>query len=134
MFRVFTNENGFELRKIVLSEARFPSIELTSHRKAYEVTDPAMVRGRVGLISRGLVMMMVEAEKTIDVPLFTHFPLQSDYLALWNQEKAQSLHKDTKKVLRSVWRNIPFFLRARIIGYLEKRRFSFSNTQFYKGL
>ena len=134
MFRVFSNENGFELRKIVLFEALFPSVELTPHRKAYEVADPVMVRGRVGLISKGPVMMIVEAKKIIDVPLFTHFPLQSDYLALWNQEKAQSLPTDTKKVLRSVWRNMPFSIRTRIQGYIEKRRFSLSNRQFYKSL
>ena len=78
--------------------------------------------------------MMLEAKKTTDVPLFTHFPLQSDYVARWEQEEAQTLDKGTKKVLRSIWRNVPFFLRARIQGYREKRRFSFSNTQFYKSL
>ena len=133
MFRVFSNENGFELRRIVLFEALFPSVELTPHRKAYEVTDPVMVRGRVGLISKRPVMMIVEAKKIIDVPLFTHFPLQSDYVALWNQERGQNshTHTGTKKVLKSVWRNMPFFLRTRIQGYIEKRRFSFSNTHIY---
>jgi SAM-dependent methyltransferase len=132
MFRVFTGENGFELRKIVLFEALFPSVELTSHRKAYEVIDPDIVRGRVGLLSKGPVMMMVEAKKIGDVPLFTHFPLQSDYLELWNQQKAQAVQKDAKRMLRSVWRSVPYVLRARVQGYSEKRRFSFSNTEFYR--
>ena len=134
MFRVFTSENGFELRKIILFEAVFPSVELTSHRKAYQVTDPDVVRSRVGLLSKVPVMMMVEATKISDVPLFTRFPLQSDYLELWRQEKTQTLHNGRKKLLRSVWQSVPYVLRARVQGYAEKKRFSFSNRQFYRSI
>ena len=134
MFRVFTSDNGFELRKIILFEAVFPSVELTSHRKAYQVTDPDVVRSRVGLLSKVPVMMMVEATKISDVPLFTRFPLQRDYLELWRQEKTQTLHNGRKKLLRSVWQSVPYVLRARVQGYAEKKRFSFSNRQFYRSI
>ena len=134
MFRVFTKENGFELRRIVLFEAEFPGIELTSHQKAYEVTDPNQVQSRVGIISRSTVTMIVEAKKTSDVPLFTNVPLQSDYVTKWNQDEAQPQQSGVKKVLRSVLESLPLFLQARIAGYRQKRIFSFSNNRFYKRL
>lgn len=134
MFRIFTEENGFELQRIVLFEADFPSIELTPHRKAYEVTDPEQVGNRVGIISKNTVTMIVEAKKTSDVPLFANVPLQSDYVTVWNRVEAQPQRSNAKKVLKSVFESLPPFLRTRINGYRQKRKFSFSNKQFYKKL
>jgi len=133
MFRIFTPENGFALRRIILFEAPFPSVELTANCNAYEVTDPAYVRSRVGLLSRGPVMMMVEAWKTNDTSVFTHPPLQSDYVTLWNRARTLS-STGIKKALKPVFKRLPFFLQARINGYREKKLFSFSNAQFYKRL
>jgi hypothetical protein len=134
MFRVFTKENGFELQRIVLYESQFPSIELTSHRKAYEVIDPEQVRSRVGIISKNTVTMIVEAKKISDAPLFTNVPLQSDYVTTWNQGEAQPQQSGVKKMIRNVFESLPHFLRSRIEGYRQKRIFSFSNKRFYKEL
>ncbi len=134
MFRVFTKENGFELQRLVLFEAEFPSIELTSHRKAYEVTDPEQVRSRVGIISKSAVTMIVEAKKISSVQLFAKAPLQSDYVTIWNQKNAQFEQSVVKKALKNVFEKLPPFLRARINGYRQKRMFSFSNERFYKKL
>lgn len=134
MFRIFTRENGFELNRIVMFEAKFPGIELTSNRKAYEVTDPEKVRKRVGIMSKGAVTMMVEAKKVSDAALFANVPLQSDYVTLWNEGETGSSARGVKKILKRIFETLPFFLRTRIIGYREKRSFSFSNTQFYKKL
>ena len=43
MYRVFSEANGFKVRRVVLVEGVYPSFELTSNRKAYEVRDPAAV-------------------------------------------------------------------------------------------
>lgn len=134
MFRIFTEENGFELNRIILFEAKFPGIELTFNRKAFEVTDPEKVRGRVGLMSKGAVTMMVEAKKVSDAALFANIPLQSDYAALWNGGETRHPPSGVKKILKRIFENLPFFLQTKIIGYREKRNFSFSNTRFYKKL
>jgi len=134
MFRIFAPENGFALRRIILFEALFPSVELTSNRNVYEVTDPAQVRSRVGLVSRGPVMMMVEAQKTSDTSVFAHSLLQSDYVSLWNQERTLSSYTGIKKGLKQVFKRLPFSLQARIKGYRETKLFSFANARFYKKL
>ena len=52
MFRIFTPDNGFELKRVMLAEARFPGTELASARGVYEVADPARFGSRVELFSR----------------------------------------------------------------------------------
>lgn len=132
MFRIFTEENGFELSKIILFEAMFPSIELTPNRNVYEVFDPKEVQGRVGLVSKKPVIMIVEAKKNQDNPLFHNYPQQSDYVVLWDTEKPQSVATGMKRRLKKVINWLPFFLRARIMGFQQKKKFSLSNTRFYK--
>lgn len=134
MFRIFTEENGFRLNRTVMFEAEFPGIELTSNRTAYEVADPEKVRSRVGIMSKGAVTMMVEAKKISDATLFARTPLQSDYVAMWNQGETQDQPAGAKKILKKIFEKLPFILRTRIIGYREKRKFSFSNKEFYKKL
>jgi hypothetical protein len=132
MFRVFADENGFKLKRLLLFEAGFPSIELTSNVKAYEVADPVNVQSRVGLMSTKPVMMMVEAKKIAEVPLFTRAPLQSDYVSQWKQSEARPQHTGIGRIGRSVLARLPFFVRARLRGYIQTRHYSFSNTRFYK--
>jgi hypothetical protein len=148
MFRVFNRENGFELRRVVMLECRFPSVELAPVRRAYEVTDPAAVRQRVGLVSKGPVMMMVEAKKVADASPFASMPQQSDYVALWRQGPdapdapggaAAAVPPTVRGRLRAsvgrvLHRYLPeSFWRLRD-GYFQKRLFSFSNYRFYKRL
>lgn len=134
MFRIFTEENGFELDRIVMFEAKFPGIQLTSNRKAYEVTDPEKARSRVGIMSKGAVTMMIEAKKISDADLFARVPLQSDYVELWNEGETNHQPTGAKRILKGIFENLPFFLRTKIIGYRQKRDFSFSNRRFYKKL
>ena len=134
MFRVFTRENGFTLRRVTLVQAAYPSVERTPNRSVYEVTDPENARSRVGLVSRRPVIMMMEATKTDDRPLFTSPPLQSDYATRWEQGKTQSSQTRIRRMLGSLVNRLPAFLRARIMGYREMRRYSFSNRRFYRRL
>ena len=131
MFRIFSDLNGFKLGKVVLLETVYPSIELTSNRNAYVATDPAIVRKRVGLITKKPVMMIVEAKKLFDAPLFSRSPLQSDYLSLWKQHEEQTIHTGIRNVMRIIYNNLPLVFRTRIQGYREKKRFSLSNSEFY---
>src|ERR1035437_5746216 len=72
MYRIFTAENGFQLRTVSLLEATFPDVSLTPIRRVFRVLDPAVVKGRVGLRCARPVMMTIEATKTASVPLFVN--------------------------------------------------------------
>lgn len=76
-FRIFTAENGFVMRKMVIFECR------KTDAPFYEVKDPAVIGTRVQLNSAKPVMLAVLARKTAGVPLFVRPPQQSDYAAEW---------------------------------------------------
>ncbi len=146
IFRVFSRENGFDLHKVILYQSRYPSTELIATGRAYEVVDPVTVHSRVGLLSKRPVVMIAEAKKIEQVALFTEFPLQSDYVELWKHSEAKRRHvqigdfsSESLKLrgitkARELLRRLPLWLRARAIGFHEKRTYSFSNRRFYKRL
>jgi hypothetical protein len=70
MFRIFSEENGFEMINLHLLEAQFPSVELTKNGKLFKVKDPAKVNDRVSFMNKKPVMMMVEAKKISEVTNF----------------------------------------------------------------
>ena len=115
-------------------EAAYPPVALVPKRNAYEVADPATVRSRVGLVSKRPVMMMVEARKTSDVPLFARPPLQDSYVTLWSTGTTKAAPTRLEQVLKSAIGRLPGNLGARIRGNRALRRYSFSNGRFYKRL
>jgi len=132
MFRVFSTENGFELKRVVFLEASFPGVELTPCGRAYQVADPASVRERVELRSKNPIMMMVEATKTDDVLPFAATPQQSDYVAAWNQVAPPS--GGVEETLKPLVKKLPLFLRGRLQGHYQRWHNSFSNRRLYKRL
>jgi SAM-dependent methyltransferase len=130
MFRVFSEANGFTIHKILLVEAGYPSVELTKNHIVYAVADPEYVRARVGLISKKPITMMVEAKKIRDVQMFATTPLQSDYVAMWDNNK-NSRMSSIKRVMIQSARKLPITVRAPIRGRLDKRSFSLRNDTFY---
>jgi SAM-dependent methyltransferase len=81
-FRVFSAENGFAIRKIVLFDAS------KAEPAFFEVNDPAVTCQRSELFSSRPMLMILLAQKIADVPVFATPPQQSDYVAVWekNQE------------------------------------------------
>jgi len=158
MFRIFTQENGFEVKEVALYEDLYPSTHMTSSQSVYKVTDPEKVRIRVGLISKRPVTMMVEAKRIEEIDPFINPPMQSDYVELWEKDKAnrsstsnksdssgedQVLESEdrakhnspiqvVKKMILWLIKRLPGPIRAKAYGYLEIRHFSLSNTLFYK--
>jgi hypothetical protein len=80
-FRVFSEEQGFDLRKIVLWE----SAKINS--SFYGVKDPAKAGARNISPSRPLQMAGL-ARKLPTAPKVRVVPQQSDYAATWNRHKA----------------------------------------------
>lgn len=135
MFRIFTKENGFDLRRIVVTEGVFPSFEMSPHHAAYEVTDPERVHSRVGLLSKGPVTMIVEAVKLESMPLFKQFPMQSDYVSLWQEgDRRDRSRSGWRQVLKSIYENLPSSWTVWIAGMRQRRQFSLTNKKHYKML
>ncbi len=126
MFRVFSEQNGFSLERVVLLSSRFPDVELAYKRIGYEVADPAIVRKRVGLLSKEPVMMKVEATKIRDGVALLEPPQQSDYVMRWGQNETASL-----SALKAIYYQLPYFLRRRILGHYRRLQYSFWNSAFY---
>lgn len=80
-FRVFSAENGFTVRKIVL----YDGSSVTS--SFYEVKDPAVTGMRSDLLTARRMQLMVLAQKTADVPVFAKPPQQSDYVVSWERHQ-----------------------------------------------
>lgn len=128
MFRIFTEANGFAINRVLMFEADYPSIELSKNHVVYEVTDPAEVYSRVGIVGSKPVTMIVDAVKTADVPLFETPPQQSDYAAVWdgNAGKIGAEESLARRIVRSLG------LLPYAQGYRERQKYSFSNKRYYK--
>lgn len=131
MFRVFSDANGFDLRNVLLYEARYPGLDLTKKDTVYKVVDPDRLRQRVGLLNKKPVLMMVEATKTRDARMFATAPLQSDYVAMWSSaDETESAPSWRHKVVDRI-RALPVGVRAPIQGFHQKRLYSLNNKSFY---
>jgi hypothetical protein len=108
IFRVFTADNGFQMGKVLAQEARYPGVELTPIRNAYEVADPARIGGRVGLVTKRPVMLFFVARKTAELPIFVNSPMQSDYVAVWDLEE-----KPVRSRMPQWIRNLPLYISLR---------------------
>lgn len=140
IFRVFTSENGFAIRKLFAVEARYPGIELSSMHPIYEVIDPAAVGCRVGLMTSGPVMLLFDAIRTGDKPIFAAPPLQSDYVAAWQSNPAPaaaaestnhlSFYRRVRRLLgKAAWAQS---LHRRRLGLKQRREFSLRNRRFFR--
>jgi hypothetical protein len=140
IFRVFTAQNGFQLGKVLALCPRFPSIELVPIRDVFEVADPALVGGRMGLLTERPIVLCFEARRTADVPIFARSPMQSDYVAAWagrNRESTlprwirNSAFYPSLRAWLSETSNLQSF-RYWLIGQVQRREYSLNNKRFYK--
>lgn len=129
IFRVFTVENGFELGKVLALEARYPSIERTPIFNAFEVSDPALVHRRVGLMTKYPIMLLFNARKIAERPLFSKTPMQSDYADAWTSDKRAPESRIPPWV-----RRIPMYnaLRDWVAGQRQLKEFSLKNERLFK--
>ena len=81
-YRVFSPENGFRMRRVVVFEQR------VGRPRWYEAADPKEINERVELINRRPTYLLVHAERFADVPIFASAPQQTDYAAHWSRNAA----------------------------------------------
>ena len=108
LFRVLSQENGFKIEEMYLSEERKGS-------SWYRVSDPAISGRRVGYVNGRPACLMVKAKRTQIVEIFKQSPQQSDYSEKWKQvSKGTVRHHGLKALLpeavkqklrkaRSIW-------------------------------
>jgi SAM-dependent methyltransferase len=82
-YRVFSQTRDFTVRRLELFEHAFPSIELSSLGRSFDVVDPAVARSRVQLVTSRSVMAYVEATKIAEIQGALPTPQQSDYVERW---------------------------------------------------
>lgn len=129
MFRAFSPENGFEIRDIRLLRSPFPGVEAVPIRAVYRVIDPAITRQRVGLQSRHVAILRMEAIKRKETTPFAVAPQQSDYASAWVKDSATPERKDA---LRRMLDKFPLSISRIIRAHILRRRFSFANRKCYQ--
>lgn len=129
MFRIFSEENGFSIRELVLYEAGYPSVELNKKDTVYKVTDPDALRQRVGLLNSKPVIMMVEATKMRNTKIFEKPPLQSDYVAMWGADTEAK--PNWRRRAAQLVHGLPISIRAPLLGRREKSKYAFTNRSMY---
>lgn len=135
LYRVFADDNGFEIARMTMYEARSPSVELSHNDTAFAVIDPAAVRERVHLLSRGPVMLLMEALKTRQEEPFRTFPMQSDYAARWKAStEAAGPGTAPSSWSRRLFSRLPPGAQNWLQRRREQRGASFSNTRHYQPL
>lgn len=132
-YRVLSPENGFQVEELILEQHDYPGAELSLRTRCYRVTDPATVRTRVGLVSSKPVMMMVQALRTAERPLFAAPPIQSDYTARYaSPGPAAAPVSRARQVARWLKQRLPLSLRHRLDGRRQLWHYAFSNRTFYE--
>jgi hypothetical protein len=126
LYRVFSEQNGFEIQFVRVAIVRNLSFEKTVNQPVYEVIDPAKYRGRVSLTSKDPAILMSLAVKRSNVEPFAEPVLQSDYLEKWSGAAAPTLNWKGKLV-RAVGKAFPP-LHERYV----RREASVSNKKAYR--
>jgi hypothetical protein len=105
-FRIFSEENGFETKKIFLAVN-----EPGNHW--YEIPDPKTIKKRVLFENSKQSFLLILARKTATSNIFQHTPQQSDYEHLAWKGKDQ-FPKKKKTVMQKIFFFLPDQLKKRI--------------------
>ena len=136
-FRIFERSNGFSIQDVLIDVHPFPGGELTVSKSVYSVIDPIKVKQRVGLVSKSPAVIMVHAIKHENKSIFSKYPLQSDYAAIFkktvsppnsNQEKLGFL----RHLLKFIYKILPQNIRNHVSGLRQLSNYSIKNQKFYK--
>ena len=119
-FRVFSEENGFVLKKIILHDM------FKTDAVFYEVKDPAITGLRTELLCSRPMVLLVLAQRITERPLILQPPLQSDYVAVWKRAEttvpaagaAAGVLSQLRSKLQPHW---PQWLRRRKQAFVYRR-------------
>ncbi len=110
-YRVFSHDNGFVVKRVMLSEHNPHALRTSEAGRHYEVVDPAEVGDRTAFVNAMPVEIMLYAQRTGVHAIFNRFPKQSDYVTRWRKtgegtetpiasRRKESLFKRVRRTLR----------------------------------
>ena len=117
-FRIFTEQNGFKLEKIILYEN-------APMARWYQVSDPQKIGKRAEARTWRNTLMIILARKVAVKTLFTNIPQQSDYASMWHGLKAKGQTEAKIPSLSSAARMkmyVPFALKQAYWKLKERSR------------
>jgi hypothetical protein len=119
--RVFSAENGFEIRKLFVAPAYVEGKWVDG--PVFEVSDPKEVRGRVEIEGKRKMVFLVQAQKVREEVAFAKWPQQSDYSVAWSREPADQRQRDDRAtMLQSAAKACGKIIgRIKGVGRLNKR-------------
>ncbi|MFN5325134.1 MAG: hypothetical protein ACK5C5_09470 [Bacteroidota bacterium] len=124
IYRVFSEENGFRVRQLLLSA----DAENSKDQEWFEVPDPKNVKSRVMLVNNKPITMRYIAEKIAQKDVFAITPQQSDYTATWERHEALENNDAAAAggILRMMIRKyVPYGIKVfgtRVINFFTKPR------------
>ncbi len=133
--RIFCAANGFRIKKLMITASHLDG----SFGDWYNVADPAEVKSRVVLVNELPTYLMVIAERTSIVSIFSNTPQQSDYTVTWSKKTAPENKKETlsKKIIKMLVpakvRDIYYAVRLKLnTDTLTTKDLGAINNQHYK--
>ena len=138
-YRILHPDNGFQIKNLILEQHDYPGAELSAHTRCFSVVDPAKVGTRVGLVSKSPVMMMAHAVRTEIKPIFSQYPIQSDYSArhsgqskLAESREGPGRMERARNLARKILKRLPAVFKNTLDGYRQLWQYSFANRRFYQ--
>jgi hypothetical protein len=122
-FRIFTEENGFSLKSVIL---------YSGDRKGflYDIKDPKTVSNRITLINSKPLLLFIIAKKINNVVPFSTFPNQSDYNdTVWKKESLSYTEVfQVKGILSSLKKIIPYSLKSSLLKFRNRLKTIFCDA------
>jgi hypothetical protein len=87
IYRILSHANGFKPRAVLMHEAETTRLSRSSGGSWFKVQDPAHMGSRIELVNKRPTYICTIAQKIEDVEVFSEYPQQSDYVAIWHLEK-----------------------------------------------
>jgi hypothetical protein len=114
IYRIFSPENGFLVRAVLMHEPDEYSRQGHSSGRWYKVDDPAAHHNRVELVNGRPTYICTIAQRVVDRTIFEHFPQQSDYVDAWRpRQPSPEFSQQRRGVTRRIIpRSIKKLIRA----------------------
>jgi SAM-dependent methyltransferase len=140
-YRVLSPANGFKIERMHVFEHFFPAHSFST--SLFAVSDPEKIRKRVQLVNKRPTLLLIEARKIENCPIFATTPQQSDYLPLWEKQSTPAgvpaIAQPT--CLRDSFKERLYALPLRWVGWLSLQYLanrggkpSLKNPEFFKEL
>lgn len=116
-FRVFASDNGFEMRRLLVSPAYVGARWVDG--PAFEVSDPYPKGDRIEIVSKRKTVFLVDARKVSERAVFATWPQQGGYARAW-EAPALSPPRPSVSIPSRTARARFFFRRLNRVGSVRR--------------